>query len=105
MNKHSITLALGLCVLAGSAVRAADPVTIRLGWAVAPAQIAPIMFDHPGIAKHFGKSYVMEPVRGTASAVALNQLATGDLELAPLTFTQIDPAIRGAGLTDMRIVA
>ena len=109
MNKHSIILAAGLAfglgVVAGPPALAADPVKIRLGWAVAPAQIAPIMFDHPGIAKHFGKSYVMEPVRGTASAVALNQLATNDLELAPLTFTQIDPAIHSAGLTDMRIVA
>jgi NitT/TauT family transport system substrate-binding protein len=103
-----IALVGGLVFMGGWAVapaQAADPVKIRLGWAVAPAQIAPIMFDYPGVAKHFGKSYVMEAVRGQGSSVALNQLATGELELAPLTFTQLDPAIRGAGLADFRIVA
>jgi sulfonate transport system substrate-binding protein len=104
MMKTAITAFIAGLALATTA-SAADPVKIRLGWSVAPAQIAPIMFDHPGIAKHQGKSYVMEPVRGTGSAVALNQLATGDLEIAPLTFTQLEPAIRNAGLTDLRIVA
>jgi len=104
MMKTALTAFIAGLALATTA-SAADPVKIRLGWSVAPAQIAPIMFDHPGIAKHLGKSYVMEPVRGTGSAVALNQLATGDLEIAPLTFTQLEPAIRNAGITDLRIVA
>jgi NitT/TauT family transport system substrate-binding protein len=63
------------------------------------------MFEHPGLARHLGKSYVMEPIRTPGSSVALNLLATNEMELAPLTFTQLGPAIQNAGLTDLRIVA
>jgi NitT/TauT family transport system substrate-binding protein len=89
----------------GFDAQGAEPVKIRLGWSVAPAQIAPIMFDHPGVAKHLGKTYVMEPIRSPGSSVALNLMATNELEIAPLTFTQLGPAIQNAGLADLRIIA
>jgi NitT/TauT family transport system substrate-binding protein len=99
-----VALLVGLAAH-GLGAHAAEPLKIRLGWSVAPAQIVPMMFDRPGVAKHQGKSYVMEPVRIPGSSVALNLLATGELEIAPMTFTQLGPAIQNAGLTDLRIIA
>jgi len=54
-------------VLLGSATvaRAQEPLKIRIGWSVAPAQLTPILFAHAGLARHLGQSYTLEPVRFT----------------------------------------
>ena len=38
----------------------AEPVKIRAGWVVAPASLIPVLFAKQGIARHQGKSYVLE---------------------------------------------
>jgi ABC-type nitrate/sulfonate/bicarbonate transport system substrate-binding protein len=101
-RKASLALA-GFALLAVAAARA-EPVKIRVGWVNVPGQITPILFDTPGIAKHLGKSYALEPIRYTGSSVALTALAAGELELANLTFTQVPTAIINGGLTDLRIL-
>jgi len=92
-----------LVALAGTVQ--ADPVKIRLSWAVAPAQLAPILFVHPGLAKHLNQSYTLETQRMVGSSVALQALAAGQLDVAPMTFNVLGPAILNAGLDDLRIVA
>jgi NitT/TauT family transport system substrate-binding protein len=84
---------------------AAEPLKLRIGWAVAPAQIAPIMLEPPGVARYSGTSYVLEPIRFPGSAQTLQALGAGELEIAPMTFIQLAPAIQNAGMTDLRIVA
>ena len=91
-----------IAVYAGTAT--AEPVKLRVGWAVTPGQLTPIIFDQPGIAKHLGKSYILEPIRVPGSAIALAMLASGDLDIANFTFTQLSPAIHGAGMSDARII-
>jgi sulfonate transport system substrate-binding protein len=90
-----------LFVAAGSA----EPLKLRIAWSVTPAQLAPILLDPPGVTQHNGKSYVLEPVRFTGSSQTLLALGTGELEIAPMTFTQLAPAIQTAGMTDLRIIA
>ena len=82
----------GLMTFAAAAA-SAEPVKIRVGWVNVPGQITPILFAHPGIAKHLGQSYTLEPIRYPGSSVALTALAAGELELANLTFTQVPTAI------------
>ena len=98
-------LAVGWTALVPLAARGDEPVKIRIGWAVAPAQLTPILFEHPGLAQHLGKSYTLEPTRVAGSSVALQALAAGELELCPMTFNVLGPAILSAGLTDLRIIA
>ena len=93
----------GLMTFAAGAA-SAEPVKIRVGWVNVPGQITPILFAHPGIAKHLGQSYTLEPIRYPGSSVALTALAAGELELANLTFTQVPTAIQNAGMTDLRIL-
>jgi NitT/TauT family transport system substrate-binding protein len=89
--------------IAATAV-SAGPLKLRIGWAVVPAQIAPIMLEPPRVTQHNGKSYVLEPIRFAGSAQTLQALGAGELEIAPMTFTQLAPAIQNAGMTDLRIV-
>ncbi|MDH7795184.1 MULTISPECIES: ABC transporter substrate-binding protein [unclassified Beijerinckia] len=82
----------------------AEPLRIRAGWVATPGQLTPILFSQPGLAKHLGKSYVLEAVRYPGSSVALTALAAGELELANLTFTQVPAAVLNGGMTDLRVV-
>jgi len=105
MRRGVIALAAGLALFGAAAARSDEPVKIRVGWAVAPAQLTPILFEHPGLAKHLGKSYTLEPIRFAGSSATLQALATGEIEITPMTFNVLGPAIVNAGLTDLRIIA
>jgi NitT/TauT family transport system substrate-binding protein len=93
----------GAAALAAPAV-AAEPLKIRIAWSVTPAQLAPIMHMPPGVAKHLGKSYTLEATRVPGSGATLTALGAGELDIAPMTFIQLGPAIHNAGMTDLRIV-
>lgn len=100
---HRAAAALVALALAASAA-SADPVKIRIGWVVAPASLAPILFAEPGVAKHLGQSYTFEPSFIPASPQHITALAAGDLEIAALNFASFPLAIENAGLTDLRII-
>jgi sulfonate transport system substrate-binding protein len=99
-----IAAAASVGLLLGSPA-SADPLKLRIAWSVTPAQLAPIMLEPPGVLKHNGKSYTMEAVRFPGSAQTLQALGAGELEIAPMTFVQLAPAIQNAGMTDLRIIA
>jgi sulfonate transport system substrate-binding protein len=105
MMRLGAMAALAGCACLAAAASNAEPVKIRIGWAVAPAQLAPILFEHQGIAQHLGKSYTLEPLRFAGSSLTLQALATGELEIAPMTFNVLGPALLSAGLTDLKIIA
>jgi NitT/TauT family transport system substrate-binding protein len=67
--------------------------------------LTPILFEPPGVAKHNGKSYVLEAHRHAGSSVGLTALAAGEVEIVPMIFTSLGPAIQNAGLTDLKIIA
>lgn len=98
-----VVLALLLAPLA--AARSAEPLRIRAGWINAPSSLMPILFAETGIARHEGKSYILEPVHFSASTTELTAAAAGDLEIAPLGFSSFSIAVENAGLTDLRIIA
>lgn len=96
-------VAAALACVIGSA-EAQQPLKLRIAWTVAPAQLAPIMLDPPGVAKHAGKSYTLDPLRFQGSAATMTALAANELDIAPMTFIQLGPSIQNAGLTDLRII-
>jgi NitT/TauT family transport system substrate-binding protein len=97
-------LALGGAAALAAPAIAAEPMKIRIAWSVTPAQLAPLMGMPPGVAKHLGKSYTLEPTRVPGSGATLTALGAGELDIAPMTFIQLGPAIHNAGMTDLRIV-
>jgi sulfonate transport system substrate-binding protein len=105
--------ALG-CVLASilmtslvgaGAAGAAEPVKIRVGWVVPITDWALFMGEKPEIARHLGKSYVMEPVRFASSPTVITALANDGVDVGNLAFSTLAIAIRNAGVDDLRVIS
>lgn len=92
-------------VLATFPAHSADPVKIRVGWVVAPANLTPVLFAKAGVAKHLGKSYVLDPVYFSASPSMITATVVNELDVAALGFSSLPFAIQNAGLTDLRVIA
>lgn len=96
--------------LAGSLVMPAvagaqAPVNIRVSWVAVPNNTPPFMFKTPGIAKQLGKTYTMEAVQYRGTPQSIQALATGDLEIALLSYSSFPLAIQNANMHDLRIIA
>ena len=77
-----LAVAAAICIpLLATAPTAAEPVALKAGWINTPSSLIPIMFKKDGIAKHAGKSYLLEPVRFNASPPVLTALGSGDLDI------------------------
>ncbi len=94
-----------ITALEGLPAYGAEPVKIRVGWVVAPANLVPMLFAKQGLAKHLGKSYVFEPIYFGASPKEITALATGDIDIGTLGFSSLPFAIQNAGLSDLRVIA
>lgn len=86
-------------------VQGAEPLKIRFAWVVAPAELQPFMFAKQGIAKHLGKSYVLDPIHFAGTSPMITGLATGELDIALLAYSSFALAIQNAGMNDLRIIA
>jgi len=94
-----------LALLPGSYTVAAEPLKVRIGWVVTPAQLTPVLFKKKEILKHYGKSYVVDPIRFRGSALQITALAAGEVDIAALSFSAFALAIQNAGMNDLRAVA
>ncbi|HEY1505023.1 MAG TPA: ABC transporter substrate-binding protein, partial [Stellaceae bacterium] len=83
----------------------ADPVKIRMGWVLTPPELPPVFFAKPGIAKHLGVTYTYEPTHFNSSSPIVTALASGDIDLSPLTVFTLAAAIQNAKIEDLRILA
>ena len=106
---RAVTIAwAGLCGLAIAFTSAdtagADPIKIREGW-VAPGNWGSIWLQKKDLAKHFGQSYVMEPVHYVGTPPMITALATNEVEVTNLAYSTMGIAIGNAGLDDLRIIA
>jgi len=81
-----------------------EPLHIRQGWGVSTT-FAPLIFTEPSILRHYGKSYVVEPMHFTGSSPELTALAAGELDIITIAFSTFPIAVQNANLTDLRIVA
>ena len=106
MRGCSLILFLGLAVVSGAGgAYAAEPLKIRLAWAVVPSELSPILFVKPGIARHVGVKYTVEPIHFAAAPLMITALATGEVDVAPFSYSTIPNAVQNAGLADLRIIA
>lgn len=97
--------ALGAVVLATNVATAtAEPVKIRIQYA-STSQFVPLIPLVPKeLYKHYGKSYVVEPVFMRGSGPALTALAAGEIDLAALAPQSIGNMVLTAKLTPHAIV-
>ncbi len=104
---HVVNLArAGLCAatvcFAGAA--GADPLTIREGW-VAPGNWGSIWLQKKDVTKHFGQSYVMQPIHFVGTPPMITALATNEIEVANLAYSTLGIAVGNAGLDDLRVIS
>ena len=94
-----------LFAFGAGAAQSAEPVKIRVAWAVPVANWASIMFEKQGLARHAGKSYTVETVHFQGTPLMITALANGELEIADLGFSAVALAIQNAGMTDLMVIA
>jgi ABC-type nitrate/sulfonate/bicarbonate transport system substrate-binding protein len=98
-------LATGAAAAFLAAPAAAEPVKIRIAWAVAPAHITPLIPEAPeGVYKHYGKSYVVEPIRMNGSGPALQGLAANEIDLGGLSVQALVLGVNRAKI-DLQVIA
>jgi NitT/TauT family transport system substrate-binding protein len=96
--KTLIALAAAL-LLAGSA--GAEPLKLRIHWAQSPGHWAPLIAKvgaGHGVHKHYGKSYVVEPIFMGGSGPALQALAADELDV-----TGLSPQAIANGVTQAKL--
>ncbi len=96
----------GLCAatLCFAGAACADPLTIREGW-VAPGNWGSIWLQKKDVTKHFGQSYVMQPIHFVGTPPMITALATNEIEVANLAYSTLGIAIGNAGLDDLRVIS
>ena len=103
LRHTAIALGISLASLAPMA-RAAEPYHLRIGWVVAGADLATLMFAKPELAPHAGKSYVPELTHFEGTSTAMQALATGELDTAALAYSTFALGIVNAGMQDLRVI-
>src|SRR5436190_15274070 len=94
-----------LLLLSVLPARAAEPYHLRIGWVVAGADFATLMFAKPELARHAGKSYIPELTHFEGTSTAMQALATGELDTAALAYSTFALGIVNAGMADLRVIA
>ena len=108
MTSGRIFCAVGVvfALIAGRAW--ADPLVIRVSWSVIPGQFAPLIPLMPkygtDVLQHYGKSYIVEPVRLLGGGASLTALATGDHDLDTSSPPTLVLGVTQAKL-DLRVIA
>src|ERR1700733_9430008 len=109
VTARAMVLALAwLCspvlVLTSAGSASADPLQIREAW-VAPGNWASIWLQKKDLAKHFGQSYVLDPVHYVGTPPMITALANNQVEVTNLAYSTLGIAIENAGLDDLRVIS
>jgi len=106
---RSLTRALtGLFITTFVAIAGASaqqPVKIRGAWVAPVANNTSILQEKKDLARHFGKSYVYEPVRYAGTPPMITAIANNELEISTLAYSTLAIAIQNAGMSDLRVIA
>lgn len=97
--------AAAVLTFGAGAVLAADPVKIRVAFTVPVTNWASLLLEKQDLARHAGKSYVLEPVHFQGTPAMITALANGELEIADLAYSSFAVAVQNAGMDDLRVIA
>lgn len=104
MRFVKIAAALALAWLSALPAQAAEPYKLRIGWVVAGADLATLMFARPELAPHAGKTYTPELTHFEGTSTAMQALATGELDTAALAYSTFALGVVNAGMQDLRVI-
>ena len=97
-------LSLAVLALGAGHVRA-EPVQIRVAWVAPVANWITLWLDKKDLAKHFGQSYVFEPVHFAGTPPMVTAIANNEVEIGDLAYSTLPIAIKNAGMDDIRVIA
>ena len=103
LGKTMAGVALALAL--GAHNVSAEPLKIRVAWITVPTSLAPILFAKPELARHLGTSYTVEPIRFAGSSQMTTALASGDLDIAELSYSSFAFAVENGHMSDLRVIA
>jgi sulfonate transport system substrate-binding protein len=92
-------------MLGVTAMAAAEPTKIRIGWIAMPGSRAGYLLEKPELMHHHDKTYTIEAIHFSSTPAQLTALASGDLDIAQFAFSTFGAAIENAHLTDVRLIA
>jgi NitT/TauT family transport system substrate-binding protein len=102
--KKLVTLFAAAATIALAAQVSAEPLKIRVSWATAPSHITPLLPEIPHeVYRHWGKSYVIEPVFIAGGGAMLTALAADEIEIAGQNYLSLAASALTAKL-DTRII-
>ncbi len=104
MKCLSIVAALA-AVLVSAPGAHSEPAKIRISWVAVPNNLPPLFMSKPEMMKHAGTNYTVDPIRFPGTPQSVAALASGDLDIALLTFSSFPLAIQNAGLEDLRVIS
>jgi len=105
LRKHLLVAAAAAILGIGTNARAEDPIKVRIAWVVPIGNWASMIYEKKDLMKHYGKSYVAEPVHFQSTPQMITALAAGELEIADLAYSTFAISVENAGMTDLRIIA
>lgn len=92
-------------ILSAGTARADEVLRIRHGYVTLGNPLSPFLFQQPEALKHYGKTYVVEPIHFKGSTAELVALAAGEVDIVSFSASTFAAAILNAKLDDIRIVA
>jgi NitT/TauT family transport system substrate-binding protein len=92
-------IAFAIAALALALPAAAEPVKFRISWSTTPSHITPLLPELPKeVYRHWGKSYVIEPVFIAGSGPMLTALAADQTEIAGFGYQSFGLSVINAKL-------
>jgi sulfonate transport system substrate-binding protein len=83
----------------------ADPLQIRGAWVAPVANWFSMWLQKKDLAKHFGQSYLFEPVHFAGTPPMITAIANNEVEIGDLAYSTLPIAIKNAGMEDIRVIA
>jgi sulfonate transport system substrate-binding protein len=105
MRGLKISFALLTATMALTGAARAEPLVIRNSYVVPVSDWPPMILAKKDLAKHWGKSYVMEATRYQGTSAMITALANNELDVAGLAYSTLGLAISNAGISDLRVVS
>ena len=93
-----------LAVALGASGATAEPLLIRNSYVVPVSDSQPLLVEKKDLARHWGKSYIMEAARYQGTPPMITAMANGELEIANLAYSTLGIAIENAGISDLRVI-
>lgn len=94
-----------MLLLGFAAASAQQPVKIRISWVAPVVEWPSLLLHKKELAKHMGKSYVLESTRYAGTPLMITALASGELDIANFAYSSLGIAIRNSGMDDLKVIA